>query len=228
MEEVRFENRQDAGRRLAARIRDAATDQEWFDPVVLALPRGGVPVAAEVSRILHAPLDVLVTRKIALPGQPEVGIGAIAGEAPPVYDEQVMRMLGILPDELGASVAHERTELHRYQALYRGHRPGPDLRGRTVLLVDDGLATGVTARAAIRLVRGEEPARLVLALPVADRQAMAELRPEVDDLVCLSEPADFQVVGRWYESYEPVADDEVVALLRELSDPALLRPARHR
>ncbi|MCH0538910.1 phosphoribosyltransferase [Streptomyces sp. MUM 203J] len=228
MEEVRFEDRRDAGRRLAARLREAATGEEWFDPVVLALPRGGVPVGAEVARALHAPLDVLVTRKIGLPGQPEVGIGAIAGEAPPVYDDQVMRMLGILPDELGASVAHERTELHRLQDLYRGHRPGPDLRGRTVLLVDDGLATGVTARAALRLVRAGEPARLVLALPVADRQALAELRPEADALVCLSEPADFQAVGRWYGSYEPVSDDEVIALLRELSDPSLLRPARHR
>ncbi|WP_175412564.1 phosphoribosyltransferase [Streptomyces sp. TRM64462] len=225
--EARFEDRRQAGRLLAERLRDLSGRQEWFDPVVLALPRGGVPVAAEVAKALDAPLDVLVARKIGLPGQPEVGIGAIAGDAPPVYDEQVVRMLGITVDELGADVARERNEVHRRVALYRGRRPAPDLRGRTVVLVDDGLATGVTARAAIRLIRDEEPARLVLAVPVGDRHAVAELRPETDDLVCLSEPEDFRMVGRWYDDFEQVTDDEVVEFLAALSPPERLRPTRH-
>ncbi len=226
--DVRFQDRRDAGLRLAARLRETAAEREWFDPVVLALPRGGVPVAAAVARALHAPLDVLVARKIGLPGRPEVGIGAIAGEAPPVYDERALAMLGMTPDELGASVARERTELHRREDLYRGHAPRPDLRDRTVVLVDDGLATGVTARAAIRLIRGEGPAALVLAVPVGDHRAAAELRREVDELVCLLQPDDFRAVGRWYEDFAQTTDDEVIALLRELSVPERLRPVRHR
>lgn len=226
--ELRFEDRRDAGRRLGERVRARAAEQQWPDPVVLALPRGGVPVGAEVARALGAPLDVLVVRKIGLPGRSEVGIGAIAGEAPPLFDERALAMLGITPDELGADVARERAELHRREALYRRGAPGPDLRGRTAVLVDDGLATGVTARAAARLLRGEEPARLVLAVPVGDRRAAAGLRPEVDDLVCLSEPADFRAVGLWYGDFDQVPDDEVLRVLAALSAPDRLRPTRHR
>lgn len=226
--ELRFEDRRDAGRLLGERVRARAAERRWPDPVVLALPRGGVPVGAEVARALDAPLDVLVVRKIGMPGRPEVGIGAIAGEAPPLFDERALAMLGITPDELGADVARERTELHRREALYRRGGPGPDLRGRTALLVDDGLATGVTARAAIRLLRGEAPGRLVLAVPVGDRRAVAGLRPEVDDLVCLSEPADFHAVGLWYEDFDQVPDEEVLRVLADLSAPDRLRPTRHR
>ncbi|MEU3821897.1 phosphoribosyltransferase family protein [Streptomyces sp. NPDC052644] len=225
---MRFEDRRDAGRRLGERIRERAAAQAWPDPVVLALPRGGVPVGAEVARALEAPLDVLVVRKIGLPGQPEVGIGAIAGEAPPLFDERALEMLGITPDELGADVARERAELHRREALYRRGAPAPDLRERAVVLVDDGLATGVTARAAARLLRGEEPERVVLAVPVGDRRATAELRAEVDDVVCLSEPGDFRAVGLWYEDFDQVPDDEVLRILADLASPARLRPARHR
>ncbi|CAL9310727.1 putative protein [Streptomyces sp. SudanB25_2051] len=226
--ELRFEDRRDAGRRLGERIRERAAAQAWPDPVVLALPRGGVPVGEEVARALEAPLDVLVVRKIGLPGQPEVGIGAIAGEAPPLFDERALEMLGITPDELGADVARERAELHRREALYRRGAPAPDLRERAVVLVDDGLATGVTARAAARLLRGEEPERVVLAVPVGDRRATAELRAEVDDVVCLSEPGDFRAVGLWYEDFDQVPDDEVLRILADLASPARLRPARHR
>ncbi|MER7830652.1 phosphoribosyltransferase family protein [Streptomyces sp. NPDC095602] len=225
---MRFEDRRDAGRRLGERIRERAAAQAWPDPVVLALPRGGVPVGAEVARALEAPLDVLVVRKIGLPGQPEVGIGAIAGEAPPLFDERALEMLGITPDELGADVARERAELHRREALYRRGAPAPDLRERAVVLVDDGLATGVTARAAARLLRGEEPERVALAVPVGDRRATAELRAEVDDVVCLSEPGDFRAVGLWYEDFDQVPDDEVLRILADLAFPARLRPARHR
>ncbi|GGP99895.1 phosphoribosyltransferase [Streptomyces roseolilacinus] len=226
--ELRFEDRRDAGRLLGERVRARAAERGWPDPVVLALPRGGVPVGAEVARALGAPLDVLVVRKIGLPGQPEVGIGAIAGEAPPLFDERALAMLGITPDELGAAVARERAELHRQEALYRRGTPGPDLRERAAVLVDDGLATGVTARAAVRLLRDEKPERLVLAVPVGDRRATAELRAEVEDLVCLSEPADFRAVGLWYEDFDQVSDDEVLRALADLSAPDRLRPVRHR
>ncbi|MEU7569044.1 phosphoribosyltransferase family protein [Streptomyces fradiae] len=225
---MRFEDRGDAGRLLGESVRERAAGQGWSDPVVIALPRGGVPVGAQVARALDAPLDVLVVRKIGAPGRPEVGIGAIAGEAPPLFDGRALRMLGITPDELGADVARERTELHRREALYRRGAPAPDLRGRAVVLVDDGLATGVTARAAARRLREEEPERLVLAVPVGDRRAVAELRTEVDDLVCLSQPADFRAVGLWYEDFEQVGDEEVLGILAGLAVPARLRPTRHR
>lgn len=229
MEELRFEDRRVAGRQLAHRLRTLAAEQQWSDPVVLALPSGGVPVAAEVARALKAPLDVLVARKIKAPGQPEIGIGAIAGERRPVFDERMLRMLDLTADQLGAEVAHERTELHRREALYHGRRPpAPDLYGRTVVLVDDGLATGVTARAALRLLRGEEPSRLILAVPLGDRRAAAELRLEADDVVCLSEPHDVRAVGAWYDDFAPVSDDEILAVLAELAVPERLRPARHR
>ncbi|MFB9393164.1 phosphoribosyltransferase [Streptomyces coeruleoprunus] len=209
----RFRDRDDAGLRLAERVREQAERQEWPRPFVLALPRGGVPVAAHVARALGAPLDVLVARKIGAPGTPEVGIGAIVANDPPVWDERILRFLDITADQLGAEVAHERTELNRREALYRHGRLAPDLRSRTVVLVDDGLATGVTVRAALRLIRRDAPARVVVAVPVGDSRALAELQEDVDQLVCLSQPADFRAVGLWYDDFTQVADDEVVEIL---------------
>jgi predicted phosphoribosyltransferase len=211
---MRFYDHRQAGEELALRLLERAGDGDLTDTVVLALPRGGVPVAAEVARALKAPLDVLVARKIGAPGSPEVGIGAIAGEDPPVFDSRALRMLGLTEEDLAADVARERTELHRREALYRDGRPALDVEGRTVILVDDGLATGVTARAALRLLRSRRPARLVLAVPVCAPEAAREIGREADDLVCLHGPSAFRSVGEWYEEFAQISDNEVISTLR--------------
>jgi predicted phosphoribosyltransferase len=200
---MRFHNRREAGQELGLRMMEWASDGELFEPVVLALPRGGVPVAAEITRALGAPLDVLVVRKIGLPGSPEVGVGAVVGDDPPLFDRSSLEMLGLSEDRLAPAVARERD------------RSLPDVRHRTVLLVDDGLATGVTARAALRHLRRQEPARLILAVPVGAPEAAAAMRSEADDVVCLRQPPDFQAVGLWYDDFEQVDDDQVVEILSE-------------
>ncbi|MGP3987822.1 phosphoribosyltransferase [Streptomyces sp. 3N207] len=210
---MRYPDRIQAGRELAAALSEMQRTEELPDPLVLALPRGGVPVAAEVARALHAPLDVLVARKIGLPGRPEYGIGAIAGEDPPVFDQTALEMLGLTEDRLSSTVAHERTEMHRRQDLYRGNRPEPRIEGRTVVLVDDGLATGVTARAALRFLRRQRPGRLVLAVPVGSPQAVQALSHEADTVVCLQQPAVFEAVGLWYEHFPQISDEEVTEAL---------------
>ncbi|MFJ8150005.1 phosphoribosyltransferase [Streptomyces sp. NPDC096048] len=214
---MRFHDRRAAGRELALRLEIRATDGEFPDTVVLALPRGGVPVAAQVARALDAPLDVLVVRKIGLPGRPEAGIGAIVGDDPPLFDRRALEMLGLSENRLAPDVERERAELHRRALLYRGDRSAPDVRDRTVILVDDGLATGATARAALRHLRRLAPARLILAVPVGAPESCAEMRSEADDVVCLYQPPDFRAVGLWYEDFEQVSDDEVTGTLRELS-----------
>ncbi|MGP3976817.1 phosphoribosyltransferase [Streptomyces sp. 8N114] len=210
---MRYPDRIQAGRELAAALSEMQRTEELPDPLVLALPRGGVPVADEVARALHAPLDVLVARKIGLPGRPEYGVGAIAGEDPPVFDQTALEMLGLTEDRLSSTVAHERTEMHRRQDLYRGNRPEPRIEGRTVILVDDGLATGVTARAALRYLRRQRPGRLVLAVPVGSPQAVQALSHEADTVVCLQQPAVFEAVGLWYEHFPQISDAEVTEAL---------------
>lgn len=208
-----FKDRTDAGRQLASRLAELRDDQGWTDPIVLALPRGGVPIGAEVAAALGAPLDVLVARKIGAPGQPEAGIGAIVGEDPPLFDHRALQLLRITPDELGEDVARERTELHRREHLYRKGRPEPVLRDRTVILVDDGLATGVTARAALRRIRAQHPARTILAIPVCSARTAEELRREADQVVCLQHHQYLHAVGVWYEDFAQVPDHEVIATL---------------
>ncbi|MFD9337983.1 phosphoribosyltransferase [Streptomyces sp. NPDC060028] len=210
---MRFQNRQQAGRQLAATLEELWATRSWPEPVVLGLPRGGVPVAAEVARTLDAPLDVLVARKIGVPGRPEVGIGAIVGDDPPLFDRRALRMLGLTPRELTPDVARERAELHRRDALYRHGRPAPALRGRPVILVDDGLATGVTARAALRRIRAEGPAVLVLAVPVCAAGAAEELSRDADRVVCLRPHRDLVAVGAWYDDFRQVTDQEVIDIL---------------
>lgn len=210
---MRFRDRADAGRQLAARLGELADSGELPDPLVLALPRGGVPVAAEAARTLRAPLDVLPVRKIGVPGRPEAGIGALVGEDPPLFDRESMAYLGLTEDRLADTYAHEREELRRREHAYRDGRAAPEVTGRTVVLVDDGLATGVTARAACAHLRARDPGRLVLAVPVAAPDAADRLAQETDLLVCLSRPADFYAVGQWYRVFDQTTDQEVVATL---------------
>ncbi|MEV4229453.1 phosphoribosyltransferase family protein [Streptomyces bobili] len=212
---MRFQDRRQAGQQLAARLMEWSADGDLVDPLVLALPRGGVPVAAEVAGALGAPLDILVARKIGVPGHPETGIGAIVGDDPPVFDRRAVQMLGLSEDKLGPDVARERTELHRRERQYRGDRSAPPIEGKTVIVVDDGLATGATARAALRHLRRRGPARLILAVPVGAPDSAAEMRSEADDVICLHQPRDFHAVGLWYADFDQVGDEEVVRTLHE-------------
>jgi predicted phosphoribosyltransferase len=212
---MRFRDRVEAGQELALRLMEWASDGDLPDAVVIALPRGGVPVAAQVARGLGTRLDVLVVRKIGMPGRPEAGIGAIVGDDPPLFDSRVLRMLGLTEDRLAPDVERERAELRRRALLYRGDPSTPDVEKRTVILVDDGLATGASARAALRHLRRRRPARLILAVPVGAPESCAEMRAEADDVVCLHQPRDFQAVGLWYEDFAQVSDDEVTGILRE-------------
>jgi putative phosphoribosyl transferase len=209
--EILFEDRGDAGRRLAEQLTLYAEEC----PVVFALPRGGVPVGVEVSRSLNAPLEIVVSRKLGAPGQPEFGIGAVAPGGVRVLNERVVKTLDIGEDYLDWISARESEEVERRLRLFRGDRPYPDLDGRTAILVDDGLATGVTARAALLALGRLSPRRLVLAVPVCAPQTAALLRPETDDLICLLKPPDLEAVGLWYRNFEQVPDEEVIRLLEE-------------
>ncbi len=207
--DVTFEDRTDAGRRLAGRLIRYRDER----PVILALPRGGVPVGYEISRALDAPLDVITARKLGAPGQPELAVGAVAPGGVRVLNERVVHWLAIPEDWLDAAAEKEREEIRRRLERFRGQRPEPDLKDKTVILVDDGIATGMTVRAAIRAVRAREPRRIVLAVPVCARETAGELSREVDELVCLETPSDLWAIGFWYRNFEQVPDEEVVALL---------------
>ncbi|AXI81307.1 phosphoribosyltransferase [Peterkaempfera bronchialis] len=211
---MRFQDRREAGRALAEELRERQRAGALPEPLVFGLPRGGLPVAREVADALGAPLEALVARKIGAPGQPELAIGAIAGEAPPLWDQEALRWLHATPEELAPLAERERVELRRREALYRQGRPVPELAGRTAVVVDDGLATGFTARAALRSVRIRHPARLVLAVPVGSREATEALAAEADEVVCLHQPYVFGSVGRWYEDFGQLTDDQVLELLR--------------
>src|SRR3712207_2623088 len=204
-----FEDREDAGRRLAERLARYRDEH----PVVFALPRGGVPVGYEISRSLGAPLDVFVARKPGAPGQPEFGIGALAPGGVRVLNGNVVERLGIPADYLEMVTRRETAEVERRLRHFRGDRPEPEVRGRTVILVDDGLATGVTARAAVEALRRLGPRRLVLAAPVCAAQTVELLGPEVDELVCLEAPPDLGAIGFWYRDFAQTSDEEVIELL---------------
>ena len=207
-----FEDRGDAGRRLAERLAPYADER----PIVFALPRGGVPVGAEVARSLGTPLEIIVSRKLGAPGQPEFGIGAVAPGGVRVLNERAVRVLDIGEDYLNMISARESAEVERRLRLFRGEgRPYPDLEERTAILVDDGLATGVTAHAALLALRTLAPRRLVLAVPVCAPQTATLLRPETDDLICLLAPPDLEAIGLWYKDFDQVPDGEVVRLLEE-------------
>ncbi len=212
MRHTLFTDRRHAGRVLAAALHAYAGRP---DLLVLAIPRGGVPVAFEVARALRAPLEVLVVRKLGLPGQEEYAMGAIASGGLQVLNQEALRRLA-LPEAAIAAVADvEQRELERRERLYRAGRRAADVRGRTVILVDDGLATGSSMLAALRSVRARHPARLVVAVPTASADSCERLRREADELVCASTPEPFGAVGQWYEDFSQTGDKEVCALLRE-------------
>ncbi|KUO06544.1 phosphoribosyltransferase [Streptomyces caeruleatus] len=209
-----FRDRTHAGQELALRLVEWADSGDLVNVLVLALPPGGVPVAAEVARALRAPLDVLVASEISTPIRPETTIGAIVADDPPLYDRQSLTMMHLSEDRLGDVVARERGELHRRECAYRGHRPLPSITARTVVLVDDGLTTGLTATAALRFLHRHGPARLILAVPVGSPRTTTALRPECDDLVCLEQPQSLHTVGEWYEDYGPVPESRAAETLQ--------------
>jgi putative phosphoribosyl transferase len=205
-----FQDRKEAGRILAERL---AAYKNRQDVVILALPRGGVPVAYEVAKELNAPLDVFVVRKLGVPGQEELAMGAIASGGVRVINEDVAQMLRIPEEMIDEVAAKEEEELERRERLYRGDRPGLDARGRVAILIDDGLATGSTMRAAAAAVRGQQPTRIVVAAPVAAASTCAELRNEVDEVVCAETPEPFYAISLWYRDFTQTTDDEVRELL---------------
>jgi len=219
----RFRNRNEAGRQLAEKLK-AYADRP--DVLVLALPRGGVPVAYEVARALGVPLDVFVVRKLGIPGHEELAMGAVATGGVRVLNDQIVQRLGIPEYVIDAVAAREEQELARRERLYRGNRPPPDVRGRTVILVDDGLATGATMRAAVMALRQLQPARIVVAVPTASSETREELRPEVDDIVCAITPEPFLAVGHWYEDFSQTTDDEVRHLLARRQHPEAAQTAK--
>lgn len=206
---ARFADRRDAGRQLAERLLPLAEE----DPIVLALPRGGVPVAGEVAAALDAPLEILAVRKLGAPHNPEYGIGAIAEDGTRVFDPEALAVLGIDGGALESIVARETAELRRRVAAYRGDRAPLSLEDRTVIVVDDGVATGVTDTAALHAVRHQGPRRVVLAVPVCAPDSAVRLEEEADELVCLLEPPLLYGVGQWYRDFSQVTDEEVVAAL---------------
>lgn len=218
-EVVIFRDRRDAGQRLAARLEK----YRGPDTVVLAIPRGGVVVAYEVARLLGAPLDVVIPRKIGAPGQPELAIGAI-GDNISVLDQHMIDYLGVSEQYIREEIERQRHEIERRSRLYRGGQPPLAIEGRTVILVDDGMATGSTTLVAVRSLRRRNPARLVLAVPVASHEAVARLRPEVDDLIVLETPDYFMSVGSWYQEFEQTTDEEVIDLLRRAEVPSGAQP----
>ncbi|MQA90399.1 MAG: phosphoribosyltransferase [Gemmatimonas sp.] len=214
MPDESFKDRTDAGRELARGL-DAYAGQP--DVIVLGLPRGGVPVAYEVAEELGAPLDVFLVRKLGVPGHEEFAMGAIASGGVRVLDPEVVRMLGIDDGTVEAVAAAEKMELERRERVYRHDRPVPDLRDQTVIVIDDGLATGSTMKAAVRAIRAQHPKKLVVAVPVAARETCEDLRTEVDELVCSRTPEPFRAVGLWYEDFAQTTDDEVRSLLARAS-----------
>ena len=215
-----FRDRSEAGQQLAQELWAYANRE---DVIVLALPRGGVPVAFQVARALHVPLDVFVVRKLGVPGHEELAMGAIASGGVLVTEPAVIEHLAIPSDVLADVAAREEQERLRREKEYRGDRPEPDVRGRTVILVDDGLATGSTMRAAVAALRKLQPAKIVVAVPVAALATCAELASEVDDIVCMRTPEPFHAVGVWYEEFSQTTDEEVRALLARAEHEAAHR-----
>jgi len=212
---MNFRDRREAGQLLADHLKPYANQE---DVLVLALPRGGVPVAYEVARALHAPLDVFVVRKLGVPGFPELAMGAIATGGVRVLNEETVQGLGIPEEEIDLVAAEEQQELEARDRNYRGDRSAPNVRNRTIILVDDGLATGSTMRAAIAALRRQNPARIVVAVPVGAAETCRALQAEADEVVCVSTPESFYAVGLWYDDFSQTTDGEVRDLLEQAAE----------
>jgi len=211
---TQFRNRVEAGRILARSLAGYANQPGVR---VLALPRGGVPVAFEVAQALHAPLDVFVVRKLGVPGHEELAMGALASGGGRVLNQEIIDLLGLPDRVIAAAEKRERRELQRRELAYRGDRPAPEVKGRTVILVDDGIATGSTMRAAVQALRHLQVGRIVVAVPTAAPSAAEEMRREVDEFIAVMTPADFDGVGQWYADFSQTTDDEVRSLLASAS-----------
>jgi predicted phosphoribosyltransferase len=222
MEPKRFRDRRESGRLLADK---STTYANRPDVLVLALPRGGVPVAYEVARALRAPLDVFVVRKLGVPGHEELAMGALAPDGVRILNQEVLKALDIPESIIDEVAAQELEELKRRERLYRGSRSPPDLCGRTVILVDDGLATGATMRAAIRALRQQQPARIVVAVPTASPDTCEALGAEADEIICAMTPRPFFSVGHWYDDFTQTTDEEVHRLLAQRPQPEDRRPS---
>jgi putative phosphoribosyl transferase len=218
-----FRDRTEAGQVLATKLTAYANRP---DVLVLALPRGGVPVAFEIARALHAPLDVIIVRKLGVPGQKELALGAIASGGVRVLNDDVVQMLAI-PDEVINEIAvHEQHEVERRERLYRADRPAIDVHGRTVILVDDGIATGATMRAAVTALRQLQPAHIIIAVPAAASSTCDEFAAEVDELVCVIRPEAFFAVGFWYKHFSQTTDEEVRDLLQQAAHEPSITPRK--
>ncbi len=204
-----FRDRADAGQRLG----EVLSRERWEAPLVLAIPRGGVPVAAEVARALDAQMDVFVARKVGVPEESEVGMAAVAEGGGIWVDRPLVRGAGVGEDALAAAIVGEREEVERCARLYRSGRPPPDVSGRTVVVVDDGIARGGTARAALRSLRALRPEKLVLAAPVIAGETAPSLLDDAEVVLCVTAPVPFVAVGLWYEAFPPVTDEEVLEIL---------------
>jgi putative phosphoribosyl transferase len=221
----RFRDRTEAGQLLAAQLR---AYEERPDVLVLALPRGGVPVAYEVAKALHVPLDVLIVRKLGVPGQEELAMGAIASGGVRVLNNDVVQLLGVPDDVINIVADREQQELERRERLYRGDRSIYDIRGRTIILIDDGIATGATMHAAVAVLRQQQPARIIIAVPVAASSTCEEFAAEVDEFVSIRRPEAFYAVGFWYENFSPTTDEEVHALLEQSRQEQFTTPQKRR
>ncbi len=221
----RFRDRTEAGQLLAAQL---SAYEGRPDVLVLGLPRGGVPVAYEVAKALHAPLDVLIVRKLGVPGQEELAMGAIASGGVRVLNNDVVQLLGV-PDNVIEMIAdREQQELERRERLYRGGRPIYEVRGRTIILIDDGIATGATMHAAVAVLQQQQPARIIIAVPVAASSTCEEFATEVDEFVCIRRPEAFYAVGFWYENFSPTTDEQVRGLLEQSRQEQAITPQKRR
>lgn len=221
---TRYKDRQEAGVVLAQELQSYANQP---DVLVLALPRGGVPVAFEIATALHVPLDVFIVRKLGVPGHTELAMGALAMGNILVFNDDIIRQLNITQEEINAVIHKEEQELKRREAAYRDNRPFPSLAKKTIILVDDGIATGATMRAAIKALKKAGPAKLIVAVPCADYSMCETLKPLVDQLICPLRPTNFYAVGAWYVDFSQTEDAEVYNLLKEAQKYSLHNRNNH-